>query len=186
MSFLTLSLGKEIGFTDWEGNTWKAIILNPDSVFARNRLNDIQTPLELELAWSAFIGMGLQELALLDTASCQKISHPTGTNTFISWNFTDIKDSIKALSSNSTLNFSDSLRRVYDIVLTDTLSLVSSAIAVQQVEDTLTFSQVAWSNLPQVNANNTLVLSNVSSPGLHYLDAENQLQLWYQRQVVLN
>ncbi len=54
--FVTTSLGKEIGFTDWENNTWVAVIMNPDAPLIRNRANcDVGINIELEMTWTPIV-----------------------------------------------------------------------------------------------------------------------------------
>ena len=70
--FVSTSLGKEIGFTDWENNSWIAIIMNPDAPLIRNRVNDVEITVELELTWSPIVTSDIQTLSFTDSSSVQK------------------------------------------------------------------------------------------------------------------
>ncbi len=185
LDFIYTSIGQEIGFTDWEGNTWKAVLMNPDTAISRLRTNNIQLDLQLELTWSAYSGLGTSTLNLTQVASGQKISTVSGENTFIPWDFGRTIPGIKARSGESALSVLDTLRRVIDVTPEDTLSLTSMAVAVQQLEDTLSITQVAWPSLPQVSGSSSLSITDSCEPGLRYLALADTLALAHSRSYVI-
>ena len=69
LTFITASLGQEIGITDWEGQTLRVVHMNPESPITRNKTCDNMAALEFEITWSAIVGGATSTLALSDTAA---------------------------------------------------------------------------------------------------------------------
>ncbi len=49
LSFIALTLGKEFGYTDWENNTHKAVLLNPATAITRGGTCKLSASLEFEI-----------------------------------------------------------------------------------------------------------------------------------------
>ena len=47
--FLATTVGREVGFRDWNGRTWKGIIQNPDTPIIRTRADQIDVAIEIEV-----------------------------------------------------------------------------------------------------------------------------------------
>jgi len=47
-SFFVNTLGKTVGFTDWEGRTWHGVVMTPDEPFVRSRRNIVDIAFEFE------------------------------------------------------------------------------------------------------------------------------------------
>ncbi len=69
LTFVMASLGQEIGITDWEGQTLRAVLLNPESPITRNKTCDNMASMEFEITWSAIDGASTSSLSLSDTAA---------------------------------------------------------------------------------------------------------------------
>lgn len=69
LDFIYLTLGKEIGLTDWEGNTWKVVTMTPSDPLVRNGRCNLSINLEFEITRSTLRGRGNNEIALTDAAT---------------------------------------------------------------------------------------------------------------------
>ena len=67
LDFITQSLGKEIGFTDWEGNTVYGIIVTPSEPLVRNGRRSLSLGLEIEISHSVITGNCTSNLSFSDT-----------------------------------------------------------------------------------------------------------------------
>jgi hypothetical protein len=81
LTFITASLGHEIGITDWEGQTLRAVHMNPDSPITRNKTCDNMAALEFEITWSAIVGASTSSLSLSDTAARELIKASVASTT---------------------------------------------------------------------------------------------------------
>lgn len=66
LDFITQSLGKEIGFTDWEGNTVYGIIMTPSEPLVRNGRRSLSLGLEIEISHTVIVGDCTSNLTLGD------------------------------------------------------------------------------------------------------------------------
>jgi hypothetical protein len=62
LDFIALSLGKEIGFTDWEGNTVHGVIMTPSEPLVRDGRHSLSLGLEIEIAHSVIVGTCISDL----------------------------------------------------------------------------------------------------------------------------
>jgi hypothetical protein len=69
LDFIYLTLGKEIGLTDWEGNTWKVVTMTPNDPLVRNGRCNLSINLEFEITRSTTRGRGSNEINLTDAAT---------------------------------------------------------------------------------------------------------------------
>jgi hypothetical protein len=56
LAFITQSLGKEIGFTDWEGNTIHGVIMTPSEPLVRDGRRSLSLGLEIEISHTVIVG----------------------------------------------------------------------------------------------------------------------------------
>jgi len=49
LTFLATSVGKKVGFRDWQSRTWRGVIVNPDSPIIRTRDDRIDLSIELDV-----------------------------------------------------------------------------------------------------------------------------------------
>ncbi len=65
-AFIVLTIGKEIGYTDWENNKYKAVLLNPDTAIKRDGICKMSANLEFEVtrndpAWTAYNSLSISQ-----------------------------------------------------------------------------------------------------------------------------
>jgi hypothetical protein len=68
LDFIALSLGKEIGFTDWEGNTVHGVIMTPSEPLVRDGRHSLSLGLEIEIAHSVIVGTCISDLFVSNLA----------------------------------------------------------------------------------------------------------------------
>lgn len=68
LDFIALSLGKEIGFTDWEGNTVHGVIMTPSEPLVRDGRHSLSLGLEIEIAHSVIVGTCISDLLVSNLA----------------------------------------------------------------------------------------------------------------------
>lgn len=79
-AFILASLGQEIGFTDWEGNTFRAILMNPEEATVRNRTCDTSITLELEVSYTTIMQAIIDQLDVEDACDNDMVwSRPATT-----------------------------------------------------------------------------------------------------------
>ena len=69
LDFIYLTLGKEIGLTDWENNTWKVVTMTPSDSLVRNGRCNLSINLEFEITRTVLRGRSDSEIAFSDTVA---------------------------------------------------------------------------------------------------------------------
>jgi DNA helicase TIP49 (TBP-interacting protein) len=64
LAFITQSLGKEIGFTDWEGNTVYGVIMTPSEPLVRDGRKSLSLGFEIEISHTVIVGDCTSSLTL--------------------------------------------------------------------------------------------------------------------------
>ena len=71
LDFIYLTLGKEIGIVDWEGNTQRAITITPNEPLVRNSRGNLSINLEFEISRAVLRGRSSNEIDFTQETSRQ-------------------------------------------------------------------------------------------------------------------
>lgn len=69
LTFLTTTLGQEIGLVDWEGNTWRVVAMTPSEPLVRNSRCNLSINQDFEITRSTLRGRCADEIQFNDSAS---------------------------------------------------------------------------------------------------------------------
>ena len=74
LAFISLTLGKEFGYTDWENNTHKAVLLNPSTAITRGGTCKLSASLEFEITRTDPSWTGYTELDITQSVGLTHIN----------------------------------------------------------------------------------------------------------------
>jgi hypothetical protein len=73
LDFIYLTLGREVGLIDWEGNWWRVVTMTPNEALTRNRRENLSINLEFEITHSTIRGRSTNEITYIDVLAYQAI-----------------------------------------------------------------------------------------------------------------
>jgi len=80
LDFIYLTLGKEVGLIDWEGNWWRVVTMTPSESLTRNGRENLSINLEFEMTRSTIRGRSTNEITYVATLACQAIKARSSTS----------------------------------------------------------------------------------------------------------
>ena len=80
LDFIYLTLGKEVGLIDWEGNWWRVVTMTPSEALTRNSRENLSINLDFEITRSTIRGRSTNEITYVATLACQAIKARSSTS----------------------------------------------------------------------------------------------------------
>jgi hypothetical protein len=152
LDFIYLTLGREVGLIDWEGNWWRVVTMTPSEALIRNGRENLSINLEFEMTRSVLRGRGINEITFIDTITKTLIRFRDETSTI---------DFIQTTERQATFNLTAENELEFTQVAGQ--QIVYNRISGNELEFTQTlYQQTIWNRTPANELEFTTVVERLA------------------------